>query len=162
MLGDWKCDCRSRTLVDSALAGSQALASFFSAPMSLFDNGNATTTTTSQKPTTSHLVQLPAGISAIRLAPLIDPPAPPPLAPRPFTLTQPRAWWACQVRERAGDGGGAAGDLQPFVDVLQVGAHGSLGQAEPPGDLGVGVPSRHQVQQVGLTGGEPEIGRAHV
>ena len=58
----------------------------------------------------------------------------------------------CQVRERAGDGGSAAGDLKPFVDVLQVGAHSSLGQAEPPGDLGVGVPSRHQVQQVGLTG----------
>jgi hypothetical protein len=49
----------------------------------------------------------------------------------------------CQVRECAGDGGGAAGDLQPLVDVFQVGAHGCLGQAEPPGDLGVGVPSRH-------------------
>ena len=74
MLGDWKCDCRSRTWVDSALAGSQALASFFSAPISLFDSGKATTTTTSQKPTTSHLVQLPAGISAILLALLIDSP----------------------------------------------------------------------------------------
>jgi acetyl esterase/lipase len=28
------------------------------------------------------------------------------------------------VGEGAGDGGGAAGDAQPFVDVLQVGAHG--------------------------------------
>ena len=74
MLGDWKCDCRSRTWVDSALAGSHALASFFSAPISLFDSGKATTTTTSQKPTTSHLVQLPAGISAIRLSLLIDSP----------------------------------------------------------------------------------------
>src|SRR6266550_1239401 len=92
MFGDWKRACRSRTWVDSALAGSQALASFFSAPISLFDSGKATTTTTSQKPTTSHLVQLPAGISAILLALLIDAPCPPPpLASRPFTLTQPRA-----------------------------------------------------------------------
>src|SRR6266516_7224631 len=74
MFGDWKRDCRARTLVDSALAGSQALASFFSAPISFPASGKATTTTTSQKPTTSHLVQLPAGISAIRLSLLIDSP----------------------------------------------------------------------------------------
>src|SRR6266516_2079403 len=74
MLGDWKCDCRSRTWVDSALAGSQALASFFSAPISFPDSGKATTTTTSHKPTTSHLVQLPAGISAILLNLLTDSP----------------------------------------------------------------------------------------
>src|SRR6266536_888680 len=83
MLGDWKRACRSRTLVDSALAGSHALASFFSAPVSLADSGKATTSTTTQQPTTSHLVQLPAGISAILLALLIDSPwVPwPPLAP---------------------------------------------------------------------------------
>jgi hypothetical protein len=74
MLGDWNRDCTSSTLVDSALAGSQALASFFSAPLSLPDSGNATTTTTSQKPSTSHLVQLPDGISAALRAMLIAPP----------------------------------------------------------------------------------------
>src|SRR5882757_11088231 len=67
MLGDWICDWTSRTLVDSALAGSQAFASFFSAPVSFPDSGNATTSTTSQKATTTHLVQRPAGISAIRV-----------------------------------------------------------------------------------------------
>src|SRR6266568_2487447 len=76
MLGDWKCACTSRTLVDSALAGSQAFASFFSAPLSFDDSGNATTSTTTQKPTTTHLVQLPAGISAILLSLLIASPAP--------------------------------------------------------------------------------------
>ena len=59
------------------------------------------------------------------------------------------------VGEGAGDRGGAAGDLQFLVDVLQVGAHGSLGDAEPPGDLGVGVPGGQQAQQVILAGGEP-------
>src|SRR5262252_792795 len=72
MFGDWKRDCTLRTLVDSALPGSQALASFFSAPMSLLDSGKARTRMTSQKPTTTHLVQLPAGISAILLRLLID------------------------------------------------------------------------------------------
>src|SRR5689334_8790399 len=80
MLGDWKCACTSRTFVDSALAGSQADASFFSAPMSFPDSGKATTTTTSHKPTTSHLVQLPAGISAILLNLLTDSPRLPPAA----------------------------------------------------------------------------------
>src|SRR5262252_1572704 len=70
MLGDWKRACTSRTLVDSAPAGSQALALFFSAPMSFPDNGRAITSTTSQKPTTTHLVQLPAGISVSLLATL--------------------------------------------------------------------------------------------
>src|SRR5215831_6804765 len=74
MFGDWKRDCTSRTLVDSAFAGSQALASFFSAPVSFDDSGSAITSTTSQKPTTTHLVQLPAGISAAFLATLIDSP----------------------------------------------------------------------------------------
>src|SRR5262245_29660209 len=57
-LGDWKRSCACRTAVDSALAGSQALASFFSAPVSLVDSGKARTRMTSQKPTTTHLVQL--------------------------------------------------------------------------------------------------------
>jgi len=70
MLGDWKRACTSRTLVDSAPAGSQALALFFSAPMSFPDSGRAITSTTSQKPTTIHLVQLPAGISVSFLATL--------------------------------------------------------------------------------------------
>src|SRR6516165_8678853 len=70
MLGDWKRAWMLRTLVDSALPGSQALALFFSAPMSFADNGNAITSTTSQKPTTTHLVQLPAGISVSLLATL--------------------------------------------------------------------------------------------
>src|SRR5215470_16270185 len=74
MLGDWKRDCTSSTLVDSALPGSQYFASFFSAPVSLVDSGKARTSTTSQKPTTTHLVQLPAGISAILLSLLIDSP----------------------------------------------------------------------------------------
>src|SRR5215831_21254755 len=76
MFGDWKRDCTSRTLVDSAFAGSQALASFFSAPVSFDDSGSAITSTTSQKPTTTHLVQLPAGISVSLLATLfIDSPS---------------------------------------------------------------------------------------
>src|SRR6516225_3108141 len=74
MFGDWKRDCTLRTWVDSALPGSQALASFFSAPLSLVDSGKARTRMTSQKPTTTHLVQLPAGISAILLRLLIDSP----------------------------------------------------------------------------------------
>src|SRR5882757_3014852 len=74
MLGDWICDWTSRTFVDSALAGSQAFASFFSAPVSFPDSGNATRSTTSQKPTTTHLVQRPAGISAIPVGLLIDSP----------------------------------------------------------------------------------------
>ena len=92
MLGDWKRDCTSRTLVDSALAGSQALASFCSAWVSLLDSGKATTITTSQKPTTSHLVQRPTGISATFLSLLIDSPARSAGSrlPCPFTLTQPR------------------------------------------------------------------------
>src|SRR5436190_22438607 len=76
MFGDWKRDCTLRTWVDSAFAGSQALASFFSAPVSFDESGNAITSTTSQKPTTTHLVQLPAGISVSLLAILfIGPPS---------------------------------------------------------------------------------------
>src|SRR5215472_6853343 len=74
MLGDWKRACALRTLVDSALAGSHALASFFSAPMSLDDSGSVITSTITQKPNTTHLVQLPAGISASFLTPFIDSP----------------------------------------------------------------------------------------
>ena len=61
---------------------------------------------------------------------------------------------AVRVGEGAGDGGGAAGDLQQAVDVFQVGAHGPLGDAEAAGDLGVGVPGGDQVQQFPLAGGE--------
>src|SRR5215467_1891484 len=75
MFGDWKRDCTLRTWVDSAFAGSQALASFFSAPVSFDESGRAITSTTTQKPTTTHLVQLPAGISVSLLATLfIGPP----------------------------------------------------------------------------------------
>ena len=56
------------------------------------------------------------------------------------------------MREGAGDGGGAAGDTQLFVDVFQVGAHGSLGDAQAARDLAVGVPGRQQPQQVALPG----------
>src|SRR5215510_1606295 len=70
MLGDWKWDCTSRTLVDSAPAGTHCDGSFFSAPISFDDSGNVITSTTTQKPTTTHLVQLPAGISASLLATL--------------------------------------------------------------------------------------------
>jgi hypothetical protein len=41
-----------------------------------------------------------------------------------------------------------------------VGAHGSLGQAEAAGDLGVGMPDGNQVQQVPVSGGEPGNGVA--
>jgi len=70
--GDWNCDCTFSTLVDSAPPGSQALASFFSAPVSLLDSGKARKSTTSQTPTTTYLVQLPAGISATFLSLFID------------------------------------------------------------------------------------------
>src|SRR5579859_6726151 len=64
------------------------------------------------------------------------------------------------VRECAGDGGGAAGDMEPFVDVFQVGAHGSLGYAQVPGDLGVSAPGGHQAQQLALPGSEAGNGVA--
>src|SRR6516165_4625909 len=73
-LGDWTRASASRTLVDSAPAGTHCDVSFFSAPLSFFDSGKASTSTTTQKPTTTHLVQLPAGISAIFRSLLIDPP----------------------------------------------------------------------------------------
>src|SRR6266487_1538377 len=64
------------------------------------------------------------------------------------------------VEKGAGDGGGAVGDMQSAVDVFQVGAHGSLGDDEKAGDLGVGVPGGEQVQQVLLPGGELGVGVA--
>src|SRR5580704_7433540 len=63
--GDWNRDCRARTLVDSALAGSQAEESFFSAPVSLPASGPATATTISQKTRTAHLVRRPVRTPAI-------------------------------------------------------------------------------------------------
>ena len=44
--------------------------------------------------------------------------------------------------------------MQPGVDVFQVLAHGSLGHADPAGDLAVGVPGGDQVQQFPVPGGE--------
>jgi hypothetical protein len=58
----------------------------------------------------------------------------------------------CLVGEGAGDGGGAAGDLEPGVDVLQVFASGFLGHVEPPGDLGVGVADGDKAQQFPIAG----------
>src|SRR5215472_3502848 len=99
MLGDWNWDCTSRTLVDSASAGSQALASFFSAPVSFDDSGKAITSTTSQKPTTTHLVQLPAGIAAIFLSVLIvfpsDPAGDQNSSNRPGPLQGQPPGWSC-------------------------------------------------------------------
>src|SRR5215510_3554374 len=75
MLGDWKRASASRTLVDSAPAGTHCDVSFFSAPLIFVDSGKVTASTATQKPTTSHLVQLPAGISAIFRSVLIDSPS---------------------------------------------------------------------------------------
>ena len=55
----------------------------------------------------------------------------------------------------AGYCGGAAGDVQLVVDVLQVDTHGSLGNPEAAGDLGIGVPGGDQVQQFLLPRGQP-------
>src|ERR1700761_6142100 len=57
--GDWTFDCRFRTWVDSALAGSQDEESVFSAPVSLPDNGPARATTISQNTTMPHLARRP-------------------------------------------------------------------------------------------------------
>ena len=59
--------------------------------------------------------------------------------------------------EGAGDGGGAAGDVQPFVDVFQVAAHGALGDAQPTGDLGVGVPGRDEAKQFPVPDGDERV-----
>src|SRR5258708_37707550 len=61
MFGDWRADCSFSTCVDSALAGSHAWASFFSAPVSFPDSGQATATTISQNTKTAHLVRRPPG-----------------------------------------------------------------------------------------------------
>ena len=63
--------------MDSALGGSHAEASFFSAPISFPESGPATATTTSQNTSTSHLVRRPAGTPTIALTLLTpDPPVP--------------------------------------------------------------------------------------
>src|ERR1700761_9796706 len=59
MLGGWIFDCRFSTWVDWALAGSHDDESFFSAPVSLPDNGPARATMISQKTTTPHLARRP-------------------------------------------------------------------------------------------------------
>ena len=51
------------------------------------------------------------------------------------------------VGEGAGDCGGAAGHVQPGVDVFQVLADGALGYAQPAGDLRVGVPDGDQASR---------------
>ena len=81
------------------------------------------------------------------------------LLPR-FTSRIP-AWlrlYRGRIRERAGDRGGTAGDVQSQVDVLQVATYGSLGNAESAGDLSVGVPGGEPAQQVLLPRGEPGSG----
>ena len=65
-LGDWIFDWRFNTWVDSALAGSQDDASFFSAPVSLPDSGPASATMISQKTTTAHLARRP--LARVRMA----------------------------------------------------------------------------------------------
>ena len=62
--------------------------------------------------------------------------------------------YGCRDGKCAGDRGSTAGDVQPGVDVFQVLAHSSLGQAQVAGDLGVGAPSGHQAQQFPLAGGQ--------
>src|SRR5215469_17767333 len=58
-------DCCCSTWVDSALAGSQFCASFFSALVSLPASGPASATMISQNATTTHLARRPAGSLAI-------------------------------------------------------------------------------------------------
>src|ERR1039457_943238 len=70
-LGDWNRDCRSRTLVDSALAGSHDFASLCSAPISLPASGPATPRMTIHSTTTTHLVRRPLGTPTIARALLI-------------------------------------------------------------------------------------------
>src|ERR1700678_4490855 len=57
-------------------------------------------------------------------------------------------------REGANHSGGAVGDIQPGVDVLQVGAYRSLRQPQLAGDLEIAAPACDQVQQVPLASGE--------
>jgi|RhiMetdeSRZDD1v2_1073273.scaffolds.fasta_scaffold1217049_1 hypothetical protein len=74
-------------------------------------------------------------------------------APKPQSALRP-------LGEGAGDCGCAARYLEPFVDVLQVGAHGSLGYAEPTSDLGIRVPGGDQAQQLPMPGRQPRDGAA--
>src|SRR5690349_23291966 len=59
VFGDVKLDCTSSTCTDSAPPGSQDLASFFSTPLNLPDNGPATATMASQKTMKTYLIQRP-------------------------------------------------------------------------------------------------------
>src|SRR5215510_10816717 len=136
MFGDWKRDCTSRTLVDSAFAGSQAFASFFSAPVSFDDSGNAITSTTSQKPTTTHLVQLPAGISVSLLATLfINPPSG--SSGVQLLVIRPLLRWighpAALARQRADHGDDACQrELCNVIDVADHVRASGLEQAQAP------------------------------
>src|SRR6266571_5559503 len=72
----------STTWVDSAFFGSQADASFFWALLSLPASGPAAANTTTQKTSTTHLLQRPHGRLAILRGPSMTPPGP---QPSPFT-----------------------------------------------------------------------------
>src|SRR5450631_477425 len=58
---DWNCCDARTTLVDSALPGSHAVASFFSAPMSKPDGPATSAATMTQKISTAHFDLRPAG-----------------------------------------------------------------------------------------------------
>ncbi len=90
MFGDWKLDCRFRTFVDSALAGSQACESFFSAPVSLLASGPSATTTMTQNTRISHLVRRPLGRRKIERAVFIRIPQDRQFALRPGAPHPPR------------------------------------------------------------------------
>src|SRR5262249_6357746 len=68
MLRDMNLPCRFSAWVDSALAGSQADESFFSAPCSLPAIDPPTAMTASQNTTTTYFIRRPDGIAAIRWA----------------------------------------------------------------------------------------------
>src|SRR5829696_32739 len=75
------CLASSTTWVDSALWGSQAEESFCWALFSLPASGPATANTPIQKTRTTHLLQRPQGMAAIRRTPLMQPPLVPELVP---------------------------------------------------------------------------------
>ena len=89
-LGETTCDRRFRTCVDSAFAGSQAEASFFSAPISFPDSGPATATMISQPTSTSHLARRPPDTVAIPRRKLTAGP-PSPVSVLPSIWTPPRS-----------------------------------------------------------------------
>src|SRR6185437_10519611 len=117
----------SSTLVDSAFAGSQDLAWFFSAPVSLPASGKAATSTTSQNPSTTHLVHFPVGTCAAFRANSMQSPdsgCPPELpVPAHAIAVLLSDWTSCAVRWQLADGKGVglrtrthgAGTVAPVV-----------------------------------------------